>query len=317
MPIWTKSYPQPVKITVLLTERYSNLCLAQCLEPLRAANAFAARQVYDWRICGLTDQSIKSSSGLTLMPDGTLDDSGTCDLLMVLSSYGHLSLDTPQVRRALARAATRAKTVVGFDAAPWLLASAGLLAGRRATLHADLRPAFAERFLDVTLEETALVQDGNRITCAGALAAYDFARARVVQDLGQAAGLDLDALFLAHDRPMAGQPPAPLRRDPLVNQAMAVMRGALETPLSLNQISATLKVTPRTLTRRCFASLGASPGTVYRHMRLSAALQLVQDTCMPVSEVALRCGYEDPTALTRAFRKRFGRSPRDMRQGQG
>lgn len=263
----------------------------------------------------MTDQSIKSSSGLTLVPDTALAESGPCDLLMVLSSYGHLSLDTPAVRRALARAATRAKTVAGFDAAPWLMASAGLLSGRRATLHGDLRPAFAERFLDVLLEETPLVQDGNRITCAGALAAYDFARARVVQDLGQAAGLDLDALFLAHDRPAAGQPPAPVRRDPLVGQAMAKMRAALETPLSLEQISDALKVTPRTLTRRCLASLGASPGTVYRHMRLSAALQMVQDTRMPVSEIALRCGYEDPTALTRAFRKRFGLSPRGMRHG--
>lgn len=277
----------------------------------------AAQSLYQWELRSLTDQSIKSSSNLTFVTDGPLDQAGPCDILMILASYGHQQLDTGAMRRGMARAAGKAKTVVGFDAAPWLMASAGLLTARRATLHADLGLAFAERFLDVTYIDAPLVQDGNRITCAGALAAYDFARARVVQDLGQAAGLDLDGLFLApQNTPAYAPPPYPQqRRDPVVTQAMALMRGALETPLPLDEISAALHINPRTLARRCLASLGASPGTIYRHMRLSAALQMVQDTQMTVAEIAFRCGYEDPTALTRAFQKRFGTSPRRLRRG--
>jgi transcriptional regulator GlxA family with amidase domain len=32
-----------------------------------------------------------------------------------------------------------------------------------------------------------------------------------------------------------------------------------------------------------------------------------------IAEIAVRCGYEDPTALTRAFRLRFGAAPRAFR----
>ena len=71
---------------------------------------------------------------------------------------------------------------------------------------------------------------------------------------------------------------------------------------------------PQTLERQFKAQLGASPGQAYRHMRLSVARQLVESTSLTIAESALRCGYENQSALSRAFKRRFGASPSQIAQ---
>ena len=56
---------------------------------------------------------------------------------------------------------------------PWLMAAAELLEGRRATIHWDVLESFAEKFLNVDSVRQRVVKDGNRITCAGAMASFD------------------------------------------------------------------------------------------------------------------------------------------------
>jgi transcriptional regulator GlxA family with amidase domain len=197
----------------------------------------------------------------------------------------------------------------GLDAGAWLMASAGLLSGRRATVHWDLLDAFSERFLDVDVEQALWVEDGDVLTCAGASATLGLSRHLIARDVSPAVALDVDALFTPPVRSDA----LPSIRDPLLTRATRIMRENIEQPIDINDLSARLNTSPRTLTRRCRAVLGMTPGGVYRHIRLSAAKALVEGSTASIAEIAVRCGYEDPTALTRAFRKRFGSAPRTLR----
>lgn len=301
----------PVEIVFLLFERFSNLCLANCLEPMRAANGFLPGPAYRWRFATLDGGPVRTSSGLPVLPDSALVGTGPIDRLFVMASYDHLRHDNPTTRRALARAGQRAGQVIGLDAGAWLMAGAGLLTDRRATIHWDLAEAFAERFLDVTVVQEPHLQDGDRVTCAGAMAAFDMTRAMIRADLGPSIALDVDGLFLS-ERPAPQSQPR--RGDPLVTRATALMRAQLESPLSQDDLARALGTTPRTLARRCQAALDLTPGALYRHLRLSAARQLVESSLLPVSEVALRCGYDDAAAFSRAFRLRFGMSPQSLRR---
>jgi transcriptional regulator GlxA family with amidase domain len=58
---------------------------------------------------------------------------------------------------------------------------------------------------------------------------------------------------------------------------------------------------------------GAAPQQVYRRIRLIVARKHVLETVLPVSEIALRCGYQDASAMTRAFKAEFGTTPRALR----
>ena len=131
-------------IEILLFERFSNHCLANALEPFRAANTLANRQAYRWRIFTPGGVPAVSSSGLPVLPDGPLEDAGRGGMVFVVSSYGHRDLDRPATRSALRRIAAQAELVAGMDTGAWLMAAAGLLDGRRATIHWDILDSFAE-----------------------------------------------------------------------------------------------------------------------------------------------------------------------------
>jgi len=314
MPEWTKSPERPTQIALLLFDRFSNLCLANCIEPLRAANTQTLSRSFDWRIVTHDGMPSRSSSGIEVLAHAALQDMPPVDYLFVMASYGHLRHDSPATRRALRAAARRAGVIVGLDAGPWLLASAGLLNGRRATVHWDLLDAFTERFLDVSAERARVLRDGPFMTCAGAMSALDLTLNLIADHLGISARLDVEALFLHGDPPVgAGKDDAAVA-DPLVRKALALMRDTVERPLPLARLAARLSCQPRTLDRRFRARLGASPGMVYRHARLSAARKLLEGSTLSVAEIAVRCGYDSPAALTRAIRRLYGATPSDLRR---
>lgn len=313
MPEWTKITPAPVRIAFLIFDQFSNLCLANCLEPLRAANMQTLSRAFDWQILTPDGAPVLSSSGMQVVPHAPLSALALCDYLFVTASYHHERHDTAAIRRALRRASQRAKVTVGLDAGPWLMASAGLLDGRRATVHWDLLDGFTEHFLDVAAEQARVVRDGSMMTCAGAMSALDLTLDLISDHQGIAARLDVEALFIHKDPPVGISRDQKSVRDPLVSRAMGVMRDNLERPLPLDVLAGRLSCQPRTLDRRFRAGLGAPPGTVYRHLRLASARKMLEGTNLGVAEIAVRCGYESPAALTRAIRRRFGATPSGLR----
>ena len=310
MQKWTNHPDSPVRIAFMVFNAFSGLCMANCLEPLRAANAVTHTHAFDWQILTLDGAPAQTSSGIRIVPHGALNTLKKCDYLFVHASYDHIRHDTRAARQALRRAAAKAGTLIGLDAGPWLLASAGLLDGRSATLHWDLLGAFSERFLDVHVTRARSVRDGDVITCAGALSALDMVLDLVSTHLGTAARLDVEDQFIKSDP----APDAPDPADPLVAQALREMRDHLERPLTQPELTRRLSCQARTLDRHFRSALGAPPGTVYRHLRLSQARKLLEGTRLSVAEVALRTGYDSPAALARAVRARFGATPTALRQ---
>lgn len=309
MPDWKKPDHPPEQIDVLLFDAFSALCLANTIEPLRAANGFAGRTVYKWRFLTLDGAAVSSSSNLRVTADGALKDANG-DMLIVMPSYRYLVHDSAATRRALRSAAGRYKTLAGFDTGSWLLASAGLLDRRRATIHWDELDRFAEAFPDVQAERADHVLDGNLITCRGAQAAFELMLDRIADRHGQAARLDVAGLFAVGE----GEPQrARLSRNRVVARALAVMQANLERPLGIAELARRIGRGQKDLEQRFRRDLDAPPRTVYRRLRLVRARALITETDLPVSEVALRCGYTDASAMTRAFRGEFGTTPRALR----
>ncbi|MEM8774989.1 MAG: helix-turn-helix domain-containing protein [Pseudomonadota bacterium] len=313
MPNWTKSPERPIRISILLFDRFSNLCLANCIEPLRAANSYAAQPIFEWSILTPDGRPSKSSSGLEMLGVSARSDLDQTDYLFTMASYGHEIHDTPATRRLLRDAARKTRVLIGLDAGPWLMASAGLLDNRRATVHWDLLNVFTEKFLKVTAERARVVHDGSITTCTGAMSALDLTLELIENHLGMAARLEVEALFF-HDVKSLAEAHLFETGDPLVQRAMDIMRDTVEKPLQINRLAKMLSCQPRTLDRHFRERLGAPPGQVYRHFRLSAARKLIEDSYLSVSEISVRCGYDSPAALTRAIKRQYGASPRVLRQ---
>ena len=252
-----------MKFDVLLFDDFSNHCLANTVEPLRAANALSGQTLYQWRFLTIDGQPVSSSSGLQVTPQSTLRHPQG-DLLIVMPSYGVRALDTPDIAKQLRLAAGRYEKLAGLDTGSWLLARAGLLDGYQATIHWDEMSSFAEAFPDIDIRRERFIVDRDRITCSGAMTAFD---------------LTMHLVAEAHGKMLA-----------------------MEVGCS-----------QKTLETRMKAALGAGPQSVYQRLRLNLARKLVADTEQSIAEIASRCGYENASAMTRAFKAAFGVTPRNLR----
>ncbi len=279
-------------------------CLANTIEPLRAANSFAGRKIYDWRFLSLDGGPVTSSSGLLVAAHEKLADHRG-EMLVVMPSYRFLEHASGETARALRAAASRHEILAGFDTGSWLLAAAGLLAGRKATIHWEEIDRFAEAFPDVEVIRARHVIDGNRITCGGALTAFELVMELIGQRHGEALRLEVATMMSPQSAPSA--------RGRSVARAVALMQENLEAPLPIGEIARRVGRRQKELESRMKAELGATPQAVYRRLRLILARKLVIETDLGISEIALRTGYQDPAAMTRAFKAEFGLAPRSLR----
>ncbi len=298
---------------MLLFDGFSNLCLANAVEPLRAANMLSRRALYSWRFLGMAPGTVLSSSGLPVQP-GALSGHEGGDYLFVMPSYGHRQHDTADARRLLRRAAPCYATLAGLDTGSWLLAAAGLLDGYRATSHWDILSALAESFPEVEVTDDRFVMDGCRASCGGATTTLELMLELIERHHGATLALEVAALFMFGERDPRIDPGRLIPRHRTVKAAAALMRRHVEEPLTIGEIARGVGVGQRTLEAAFRAHAGQSPSRLYRGIRLAEARRRLEQTCESVSEIASRCGYGDPTAMARAFKTEFGSAPTAIRR---
>jgi AraC-like DNA-binding protein len=88
------------------------------------------------------------------------------------------------------------------------------------------------------------------------------------------------------------------------------------SPADIAAIARRLQIHPRTLQRR-LADEHTSYDKILDGVRRETAHKLITTTDLPFSQVTAMVGMTEQSALTRAVRRWFGRSPRDLRQGEG
>jgi AraC-like DNA-binding protein len=59
---------------------------------------------------------------------------------------------------------------------------------------------------------------------------------------------------------------------------------------------------------------GTTPAKWLIGRRLECAAQMLRTTSMSITEIALECGFEEPSHFSRTFKAKFGRSPTDYRE---
>ena len=178
----------------------------------------------------------------------------------------------------LQAAARQAGVTVGLDTGPWLLAAAGLLDGRRATVHGICWMPSPSVSLGVEASRARVIRDGPILTCAGAMSALDLTLDLIAGHLGLAARLDVEALFL-HGDPPVGETGAVT--DPLVRRALGLMRDTSNGRCRWPRWPGACPASRARSTGISAPGLGAPPGTVYRQLRLSAARKLIEDSRSP------------------------------------
>lgn len=306
----------PLTIALLVLPQASILEVASALDPLRNANRQLGHEAYRWRVVSPDGAPVPLTCGIELPSSGPLSHAVGAEVLIVIAGYRLAEVATRPLIRDLRRIAPQFQLVGGIDAAPWVLARAGLLDGYRATVHWEDLEDLAAAHPHVEVVPDRFVIDRNRATISGAAPAQDFMLHLIRSRHGAALARQVAASFLTtvrngHEPQIArGQDPT---LDPRVAQALARMEARIDAPEPASATAKAVSLSPRRLEMLFRAALGTTPAAHALDLRLQAARRMLTDTTHPVAEIALRTGFSSPATFSRAFRARFGRPPGSLR----
>ncbi len=311
--------PQVLTLALLVLPQSSILEVASTLDPMRSANRHLGHEAYRWRVVSPDGRAVPLTCGIELPSSGPLSAAEGADALVVIAGFRQSEVATAPLIRDLARMAPRFVAVGGIDAAAWVLARAGLLAGHRATVHWEDLEDLAAAHPEVDVVPDRWVIDANRFTAGGAAPAADLMLHLIGARHGPALARQVAASFLTTPRPgsdpqIASPHPADPRLDPRVAQAVARMEARIDVPEPTAQTARALGLSPRRLETLFRAALQTTPAAYGVSLRLQAARRMITDTRHPLADVALRTGFSSPSALSRAFRAQFGMAPSTLRK---
>ncbi|MFD1881013.1 GlxA family transcriptional regulator [Paracoccus pacificus] len=306
---------RPRRFVFLLLDRFTMMSFAAAIEPLRLANRQAGRELYRWMLVTEGGLPVACSNGTRVAPDQGLVETARDDTILVCGGIDITRAATRPVLNWLRREARRGGILGGLCTGAWALAQAGLLDGRRATIHWENHDGFAEAFPKVDLYRSVFVADGNRITAAGGTAATDLMLRTIAQEHGEdlatnvADQLIYTAIRTGQDSQRLSIPTRIGVRHPRLAAVILRMESNLEDPISPAQLADEAGMSTRQLERLFRRYLNRSPKRYYMETRLARARNLLMQTNLSVIEVALACGFASPSHFSKCYRALYGTTP--------
>ncbi|MFF5367344.1 GlxA family transcriptional regulator [Streptomyces sp. NPDC013187] len=309
----------PRTVLAVLFDGLQSLDVTGPLEVFAGADLLAPG-AYRIRTASLDGAPVRTTSGLTLVPDESLVSAPDPDILLVPGGTGSLRPD-PRLVGWVREHGPRVERLVSVCTGAAVLAEAGLLDGRRATTHWAYCDRLARAHPAVEIDpDPVYVRDGHIATSAGVTAGIDLALALVEEDLGRDAALTIARHLVVFLRRPGNQAQfsaqlaaQTAQREPLRD----VQRWITDHPdadLCVDALAARARLSPRHFARAFRAETGMTPGRYVDRVRLEHARRLLEDTADGIEGIARTSGYGTPEAMRRAFVRTLGTPPAEYRR---
>ena len=303
------------KYAFLVVPGFTLLAFSSAVDPLRIANQLAQKPLYHWRTFSEDGQPVPSSSGIPIVVDSEITQLDRDTTLLVCSGNHATAIAGPKGLAALQRHSRFGGTVGGICTGAMSLAKAGLLHDTRFTLHWENQPGFRETFPNLTPTERQYEMDGRVMTCGGGAAATDMMLSIITRDHGPHFSAIVSEKCLRHvmtgtERSQRSAIGAIIQsRNPGLISIVGLMLENLEHPLPMEDLAASAGYSRRQIERTFKASLGMTPASYYRKLRLDHARALLATTDMSLTEISTACGFESVSHFSKVFKSQFGCVP--------
>lgn len=288
-----------------------------------SATDAAGTPLYEVTTCAVTAGAVPATDGFALLPGAGPEALAVADTVVIPGTRYPPARVTgtlgPEVWAGLGavRPGTR---LVSICTGAFVLAAAGLLAGRPATTHWQYADTFRTLFPGVQLDENVLfVDDGDVLTSAGLAAGIDLCLHIIRSDHGAQVANDVARHCVVPPWREGGQAQFIDRQMPAADQASTAATrqwalAHLDERLTVQVLARHAHMSPRTFNRRFRAETGEAPGNWIRNRRLDRARELLESQQLPVDEVARLSGLGTGGNLRHHLRRGVGMSPTGYRK---
>lgn len=313
-----------ITVAVLLFPRFQMLDLAGPADAFGEVSVLSEGQGrYELLTLGTTRGPIRSSSGVTVMPDRTIFDACPAfDTVLVPGGLGVFDiLEDSTVRDWLLAQSRSCRRLGAVCNGGFVLGAAGLLEGRTVSTHWMDASRMAAMFPSATIAADKIyVKDGPLYTTAGVTAGIDLSLLLIEEDFGRKMALDVAKYLIVYLRRAGGQSQfSPLlevqaETDSGVAAIQAHVLGSLQAAHTVGSLAERFRMSARNLSRVFNRATGTSLMSFIADARIDASRRLLETTDLSIKEIAARCGFESGENLRRVFARRLDIGPQDYRR---
>ncbi|MGV3540101.1 MAG: GlxA family transcriptional regulator [Rufibacter sp.] len=274
------------------------------------------------QLVGLTKE-VKAAGGIyTVYTDATIQDIPHTDLVLIPALDGDLAKAVqanadfmPWIVQQYQAGAEVASLCVGA----FLLASTGLVNGRKCATHWMAANAFRKMFPEVELVEDRIITDEHRIYSSGGAFSYlnlvlylleKFAGREIAVVMSKAFQIDIDRRSQSPFVIFQGQKD---HEDDLIKQAQEFIEANYQEKLTVDDLANNFYVGRRNLERRFKKATCNTVLEYIQRVKMEAAKMRFESSRENVNEVMYAIGYSDPKAFRATFKKITGLSPLEYR----
>jgi transcriptional regulator GlxA family with amidase domain len=313
------SIPPPHRVAVLALDDVVPFDVGTVTQVLGAARDSSGQQLYSVQVCTTDGGPVRTTAGFQLDPEHALDVADAADTVLVPGIHRGPAIEDgsldPKVAEVLRTSAVAGRRLVSICTGAFVLAAAGLLDGRRATTHWKYARRFSRLYPRVRLDPDVLfVDDGDVLTSAGVGAGIDLCLHLVRRDHGAEVANGAARTCVVPPWRDGGQSqfierPLPSLTGVTTEPTRAWMLRHLGEPLDLAAMARNARMSVRTFTRRFREETGLSPATWLVRQRIERARHLLEETDLPIDQVARDAGFGTPTSMRQHLRTALGVAP--------
>lgn len=273
---------------------------------------------YKTVLVGLTNRTITTSSGVSLKTPHTIASAPVFDTIFIPGGAG---LRNSATRRMIAdwlgQLANSVRRVAAVSTGVYPLADSGLLDGRRVTTHWRHARNLAAAFPRLKVDDSgSFIKDERFYTCGGGTAGIEMTLAMIQEDCGSKTALHVAREMVVSLKPSSdcARRISPMLEEPGTEERLAELpawiTSRLRSKLSLKVLAARACLCPRHFSRLFKRTFQSTPADFVEHLRITEAARRLASQPLSITAIGESVGYKSPLAFRRAFRRRFGITPR-------
>ncbi len=295
--------------------------LAAAVEPLRMINRLLDEDYYSWQFASADGNPVVAANGIQIIAEKSIADvrkeAHGLDrprAMMVCSGVDVENHENSSLSACLRECHSHGVLLGGLSTGAHMLAVAKLLDGKRCVIHWENLPGFLERFPDVDAR-SGLYEIGSKIcTSAGGMATLDMMLTIIGADHDESLVTQVCEQIITDKVRVSDQRQRLLKgkkyiHDRRLMSVVELMEANVSEPLQIAEIANLTGVSRRQIERWFMTYTDRSPARFYLEIRLERAHYLLQQSALPIVEVAIVSGFASASNFSKCYKSVYGITP--------
>lgn len=313
-------------VVILVPENAVMQAIADPQYCFTAVNQFLAvsgrKPLFNVQLVGLKEEVRLNEGKYSVRPDLLLEETDGTDLIFIPALFGDMA-EAVEANKGfvpwIVNQYHKGTEVASLCVGAFLLASTGLLNGKKCSTHWGFTNEFREMFPEVNVQDGSIVTEENRIYSSGGANSYWNLLLHLVEKYTDRETAILASKYFAIDIDRNSQSAFAMfkgqkeHQDEAVKKIQEYIENNIEEKLTVEELADIAAVGRRSFERRFKLATNNSILEYIQRVKVEAAKRSFETSRKNINEVMFDVGYTDTKAFRTTFKKITGLTPIEYR----